>query len=260
MPPEIEDLTPLTPHPASYIARMKNSPERQVKINLGSFVAKNLIRASDKVFVASGTSAAVAGLEILCKHPEVRIYTHSVPLAWHFMEFMYLKYLERSAAVEVLGGNIESTTGIIRNGTGRMGKTQSNVFVYGPHGIGPTGITGNRDVIYLQGAWKAHKRVILLATYTKLLRTGNEVIKYIGHIKKENENKTKFVELVVPQDIPDELQPSRSRIEEILSIAEGAGIRIHKAPTATDSMWLKYFADTEKLVVQNSNSASAMKM
>jgi len=226
---------------------MRNSPERQVKINLGSFVAKELIKPSDKVFVASGTSAAVTGLEILCKHPEVRIYTHSVPLAWHFMEFMYLKYLEQSAAVEVLGGNVEPTTGIIRNGNGRMGKIPSNVFVYGPHGIGPTGITGNRDVIYLQGAWKAHRRVILVATFAKLLRTGHEVIKYMGHIKKEHEAKTKVVELVVPSEIPEELQKHEGHIEEVLALAMGAGIKIHRAPPVADSMWVRYFTDTDKM-------------
>lgn len=225
---------------------MRVSPERQLKIDLAAFVASHLIHNNDRLFVASGTTAAVAGLEILCRYPEVKVHTHSIPLAWHFMEFMQRNFLSASASVEMLGGSVDPTTGIVRNAN--IGKIASTVFLYAPHGIGAEAITGNRDVIYLKEAWKAHDRIILLATGPKLLRTGTQIIKYIGHIKKESSNKKRVVELVVPASIADKnkSEEERRHINMVLGALASAGVTIHKAPQCRESPWLDYFSDAHR--------------
>lgn len=222
----------------SYLERFIMAPQLEAKIDIAVFVADKLIRDDDVIFVASGTTAAITGIQVLATRPEVRIHTHSIPLAWHVMEFVHRKEIE-NPTIEMVSGTLNAITGIVQNT--KLGKLHSKVFIYAPHAIGTDGVSGVRDVEYLKAAWQAHERIILLATYDKVLRDTAKVIKHIGHIKKEKAGDVRSCELVIPDLPPRGISAAeKARADKALLDLKSNGVVVHRAKRAKDSVWHAY--------------------
>jgi hypothetical protein len=176
-------------------------------------------------------------MEILVKHAEAKIVTHSVPVAWHLMEFRNKKYLDDSASVELLDGQVDSVTGVIMHGR-LPNKIPSDTFIYAPRAFARDGITANHNIKQIKDAWtaKSHKRVILLSTYSRFLDRADESVKTIGYIRSYA--KRGSCDLVIPEEIPKKFNADdRRKIDEILTILKECGVKIHHAPRCKKSKW-----------------------
>ena len=208
-----------------------------MKMDIGSFTATQLIHPNEKIFVATGTTAAVVGIEVLARNPSVRAFTHSVPFAWHFMEFVYRGLVGPAAGMEIVDGLINPVTGMIENSL--PPKIPSDVFLYSPHGVNDFAITGNRDVEFLKFAMKRHSRVLFLATHSKLLREGSKIVKHVGHIEKEIGSGRRTYEIVVPQRCNRELKDEETAlVTKTISALKNVGVVVHRAPAYKESVWV----------------------
>jgi len=229
---------PVPPAPStSYFGRLRQDGESQAKLSTAHYVAHHF-GGDTSFFIGAGTAAAMAGIELLARRKHhVRLRTHLAPLAWHVMHLVQAGLLPADLSLTLCSGDVNLNTGVI--GHRSITADAEDILIYSPHGIGLSGVSANRDVETTLSTWKAHQRVILVATHFTFLRPTATLIRSDGKLKGRDLKERKHVyDLVVPSQVPQELdKEERAKVQQRLEYCqEEWGFTIHRSPAPPKDM------------------------